>query len=164
MEKDPHFQFAALYQQNALAGPRISVSKCSHLFATSRLTGTLDSAQNTLDSAQKNGYQLLVELQQSTYMLLTQMFDQARQARPVLDMQALNRIVDGAGNTLRQRIADTRMTTAARLEGALHQVDMACNKYLARDSRTVENFLALHAAVNVCIAVFEAAAVRQPEQ
>jgi hypothetical protein len=36
------------------------------------------------------------------------------------------------------------------------------NKYLARDSHTADNFLALHAAVNVCIAEFEAAAFQQP--
>jgi len=155
---EPLSQFTLLYQRNELAGPRVSLSRCAHLFAMSRLTGTPATAS-------KNGYQLLAEVQRSTNAVLSQILDLAKQPKepgPRPDTQGIQRIVDQASNTIRQRISDTRIAPAGRLEESLYQADTACNKYLARHSQTAENFLALHAAINACIAEFEAAAVQQP--
>lgn len=154
-ENDASSKFDALYQQNALAKLRASVIVKSQLFGMSRVTGTPDSAS-------RKGYQLLAELQQSTHGLLEYLSNSADETRSGFDEQLLQRITAEAIDTVRTRVTTRHATREERLREALHEVDTACNKYMMRDAHTAKNFLALHAALNVCIQLFEAAVSQQP--
>jgi hypothetical protein len=154
-ENDPVSKFDALYQQNALAKLRASVIVKSQLFAMSRVIGTPGPAS-------KKGYQLLAELQQSTHELLKYLSDPSDGTGSGSDKPLLQRITVEAINAARERITTGRATMIDRLRKFLHEVDTACINYMVRDGHTAENFLALHAALTVCIDEFESAVRQRP--